>query len=189
MAVPGPHSGLMVEVPEAEPAVTRHRERLDASARLGVPAHITVLSPFMPPQAIGPAELTRLEHLFAAFSPFRFQLDRTAWFGDEVLWLAPRDPGPFRALTRSVTGAFPAFPPYQGQFGDSAPHLTVGHGCPVTDLHAAEESVRGCLPIDAQATAVALVTQQSIEGQWTKAATFPLARQQPAHHEVSLEYQ
>jgi hypothetical protein len=92
MAVPGLHSGLMVEVPEAEPAVARHRERLDASARLGVPAHITVLSPFMPPQAIGPAELARLEHLLAAFSPFRFQLDRTAWFGDEVLWLAPRDP-------------------------------------------------------------------------------------------------
>jgi hypothetical protein len=44
---------------------------------------------------------------------------------------------------------------------------------PLTDLHAAEESVRGCLPIDAQATAVTLMTQQSIEGQWTKAATFP----------------
>lgn len=188
MAAPGPHSGLMVQVPEAEPAVARHRQRLDASARLGVPAHITVLSPFMPPLAIGPAELTRLKHLFAAFSPFRFQLDRTAWFDDAVLWLAPRDPGPFRALTRSVTDAFPAFPPYQGQFGDSAPHLTVGHGCPPADLHAAEESVRGWLPIDAQATAVVLVTQQSIEGQWTKAATFRLARQQPARHEVSLEY-
>jgi 2'-5' RNA ligase superfamily len=175
MTNPGPRSGLIVEIPEAEPAVARHRERLDANARLGIPAHITVLFPFMPPGVIGPAALAELEHLFAAVSRFRFQLDRTDWFGDEVLWLAPRDPGPFRALTRRVVAAFPAFPPYQGQFGDSVPHLTVGHGHPVTDLRAAEESVRAHLPIDAQATTVALVTQQSAGGQWTKAAAFPLA--------------
>ena len=175
MTDPGPRSGLMVEIPEAEPAVARHRERLDASARLGIPAHITVLSPFMPPRAIGPAALTRLEYLFAAVSQFRFQLDRTAWFGEEVLWLAPRDPGPFRALTRAVVQAFPAFPPYEGQFGDSTPHLTVGHGHPLTDLRAAEASIQAHLPIDAQATAVTLVTQQSTGEQWTKAATFTLA--------------
>jgi len=175
MAAPGPHSGLIVEIPEAEPAVARHRERLDASARLGIPAHITVLFPFMPPQAVGPAALTGLEHLFAAVSRFRFQLDRTAWFGDEVLWLAPRDPGPFRALTRAVVQAFPAFPPYKGQFGDPVPHLTIGHGHPLTDLRAAEASVRAHLPLDAQATAVTLVTQQSTAGQWTKTATFTLA--------------
>jgi hypothetical protein len=175
MADPGPRSGLMVEIPEAEPAVARHREQLDASARLGIPAHITVLSPFMAPRAIGPAALTSLEHLFAAVSRFRFQLDRTAWFGDEVLWLAPRDPGPFRALTRAVVHAFPAFLPYEGQFGDSAPHLTVGHGHSLTDLRAAEVSVQAHLPIDAQAAAVTLVTQQSARGQWTKAATFTLA--------------
>lgn len=111
MADQRPRSGLMIEIPEAERAVARHRERLDASARLGIPAHITVLSPFILPQAISTAALARLERLFAAVSQFRFQLDRTAWFGDEVLWLAPHDPGPFRALTRSVVEAFPAFPP------------------------------------------------------------------------------
>jgi hypothetical protein len=175
MAAPGPHSGLIVEIAEAEPAVARHRERLDASALLGVPAHITVLFPFMPPQAIGPVALTELNRLFLAVSQFRFQLDHTAWFGDEVLWLAPRDPGPFRALTRAVVRAFPAFPPYEGAFGDSTPHLTVGHGHPPTDLRAAEEAVQARLPIDAQATAVTLMTQQSTAGQWTKAATFSLA--------------
>jgi hypothetical protein len=55
----GPQSGLIIEVPEAEPAVRQHRERLDASAPLGIPAHITVLFPFMPPETIGAATLTR----------------------------------------------------------------------------------------------------------------------------------
>jgi hypothetical protein len=32
---PGPRSGLIVEVPEAEPAIARLRERLDASAPYG----------------------------------------------------------------------------------------------------------------------------------------------------------
>jgi hypothetical protein len=65
MANPGPRSGLIIEVPEAEPAVRQHRERLDASAPLGVPAHITVLFPFMPPEAIDAAAVTKLEELFA----------------------------------------------------------------------------------------------------------------------------
>jgi 2'-5' RNA ligase len=175
MTSTGQLSGLIIEVPAAEAVVATHRQHLDASARLGIPAHITVLFPFMQPSTIDQAAMTRLEHLFATVRQFRFQLDHTAWFGDQVLWLAPADSGPFRTLTRSVVGAFPAFLPYQGQHGDSIPHLTIGHGHPVTDLRAAEESVQGHLPIDAQATAVTLMTQQSAEGQWARAATFSLA--------------
>jgi 2'-5' RNA ligase len=172
---PGPHSGLILEIPEAEPAVARHREQLDASAPLGVPAHITVLFPFMAPATIGTAALTQLEHLFSAVSQFSFRLDHTGWFGDDVLWLGPRDPGPFRALTRRVFEAFPAFPPFGGQFDDVVPHLTIGHGRPLNDLRTAEESVRALLPIDGHAATVTLMTQQSTAGQWARTATFTLA--------------
>ena len=65
MSLDGPRSGLIIEVPEAEPAVRWHRERLDANAPLGIPAHITVLFPFMPPEMIDAAARTRLEGLFA----------------------------------------------------------------------------------------------------------------------------
>jgi 2'-5' RNA ligase superfamily len=179
MANPGSQSVLIVEVPEAEPAVARYRERFVANARLGVPAHITVLFPFMSPQAIGPAVIAELEHLFAAVSRFRFQLTHTNWFGDEVLWLGARDPAPFRALTRCVAETFPDFPPYEGQFGAAesaaSPHLTVGKGHPVTELRSAEACVRSHLPIDGKATSVTLMTQASTGGQWTKTATFALA--------------
>lgn len=174
MASPGPHSGLIIEVPEAEPAVRHHREHLDASAPLGIPAHITVLFPFIPPETIDTAALTALAHLFAAVSRFRFHLDHTDWFGDEVLWLAPRDSGPFRALTQRVFRVFPAFPPFEGHFDDVVPHLTIGHGHPLSDLRTAEASVQARLPIQASATAVTLMTQQSAGGHWTKAATFSL---------------
>jgi 2'-5' RNA ligase len=170
-----PQSGLILEVPEADPVVGQHRARLDASAPLGVPAHITVLFPFMPPGRIDETVLAELERLFAAVTRFRFRLDDTGWFGDDVLWLAPRDPCPLRALTQRVFEAFPAFPPFEGQFDDVVPHLTIGHGRPLNDLHIAEESVQAQLPIDSHATAVTLMTQQSAAGPWTKAATFTLA--------------
>jgi Domain of unknown function (DUF5753) len=68
-----------------------------------------------------------------------------------VLWLARRDPGPFRALTSRVCPAFPAFPPYGGQFDDVIPHLTIGHGHRLTDLRAAGQSVQPHLPISVPA--------------------------------------
>jgi len=174
VATRGPHSGLIVAVPEAEPAVARHRERLDGTAPLGVPAHITVLFPFLAPGRIHPSVLVELEHLFAAVGRFSFRLERTDWFGEDVLWLAPADPVPFRALTLRVYEAFPACPPFEGEFDEIIPHLTVGHGHPVDDLRAAEAAVQEHLPIEAHATAVSLMTQRTPGGRWTRAASFTL---------------
>jgi 2'-5' RNA ligase len=171
----GSPSVLLCEVPEAEPAVSRFRERLDDNASVGIPAHITVLYPFMAPRLIGPHELAKLAQLFAAVSRFRFELVRTDWFGDEVLWLAPGDAAPFRSMTDLVYEAFPSFPPFGGQYEEVVPHLTIGLGRSVDDLRAAEEALQAHLPIASTAIAITLLTEQSAGGQWARAATFPLA--------------
>jgi len=54
-------SAFIVRVPEAEPRVGALRERFDASVRLGVPAHITVLVPFMSPERISAAVLAEAQ--------------------------------------------------------------------------------------------------------------------------------
>jgi hypothetical protein len=171
----GNESVLLVEVPAAEAVVGRHREHLDANALLGIPAHVTVLSPFMPPQMIGPVVLAELEQVFASIRRFHFQLASTGWFGEEVLWLAPTDPAPFHALIDGVYQAFPAYPPFEGRHDVVIPHLTIGHGHPVNELRAAEQSIQPQLPIEADATTVTLMTEQSAGGQWANAATFALA--------------
>jgi hypothetical protein len=171
----GTESVLLVEVPAAEAAVRWHRERLDANASLGIPAHITVLSPFMAPQLISQLVLAQLERVFGSIRRFHFQLAATGWFGEEVLWLAPTEPGRFSALTDAVYEAFPAFPPFGGRYDEVIPHLTVGHGRPVHELRAAEKTVQPQLPIEADATTVTLMTEQSTGGQWARAATFTLA--------------
>jgi hypothetical protein len=172
---PGPESGLLVEIPEAEPAVRRFRERLDPSAALGVAAHITVLYPFIPPAVLDAAVLGQLERLFAAVPRFAFRLDRTSWFDQRVVWLAPSDPGPFQTLTQRVVEAFPAYPPYGGDFGGNMPHLTIGDGQPADDLRAAEESIRPLLPITGEVAAVSLIAQEFPDGQFRQVAAFPLA--------------
>jgi 2'-5' RNA ligase len=170
----GLESALIIEVPEAEAAVHRYRERFDANALLGIPAHITVLAPFMPAQMIDAPVLIQLGQLFADVSAFQFRLDHTDWFSDHVLWLSPGDPGPFRDLTQRVFQEFPAFPPFEGKHDVVVPHLTVAYGHPLADLRAVEEAIQDNLPIDARAAAVALMAEQSAGGSWTKAATFTL---------------
>jgi 2'-5' RNA ligase len=168
-------SGLVLEVPEAEAAVGRHRAVLDANARLGVPAHVTVLFPFVPPAQIDPVVVAELRRILAGTAAFDFRLTRTAWFGDEVLWLAPEDPQPFRILTELVHTAFPGFPQFEGQFDDVVPHLTVAHGCDLEDMQAAERAVEQHLPIGGRARKVTLMAQADDSGTWTRHTTFPLA--------------
>jgi 2'-5' RNA ligase superfamily protein len=173
-------SALLVTVPAAEPAVARHRSRLDTSAAVGVPAHITVLYPFLPPDLIDTDTHATLARLFASVPGFRFTLDQTRWFPDPVLWLGPSDPAPFSALTELVVAAFPSCPPYGGQVAEVIPHLTIGDGAPRADLEAAEAQVRLHLPIETEATSVILMTgpspsSASAGSRWRSLAKFPLA--------------
>jgi 2'-5' RNA ligase len=173
-------SVLLITVPAAEAAVALCRSRLDSSAPLGIPAHVTVLYPFVPPAAVDADVLASLARLFSSVGEFSFVLDRTGWFGDRVLWLGPEEPAPFRALTQLVFSAFPSCPPYGGQFEDVVPHLTVGHTGSLSDLRAAEEAVRPHLPIAGKAAEVTLMTGPPAGGLWTTVAVFPLGYGQPA---------
>lgn len=162
-----------MEVPEAEPAVGSWRARLDRTAALGVPAHVTVLFPFAEPAAIDDPTLATLGELFTAAAAFEFRLARSAWFDDRVVWLAPEPAEPFLHLTSLVAAAFPAYPPYEGQFPDVVAHLTVGdHGTP-DQLLAAERGVLPHLPISAAARTVSLMVEQP-DGRWERRTTFAL---------------
>jgi 2'-5' RNA ligase len=173
-------SALLVVVPAAEAAVGRHRARLDRSARDGVPAHLTALYPFLPPLSIDDLVLAALRRLFAGFPSFAVTLDRIGWFGEEVVWLGPRDERPFRALTSGVFAAFPDCPPYGGRHADVVPHLTIGDQGDPAALRAAAAAVRGHLPVAAQVTEVTLMAGPppgnpgSPPGRWRALAAFPL---------------
>jgi 2'-5' RNA ligase len=173
-------SALLLAVPAAEAAVGAHRARLDPSARDGVPAHITVLYPFLPPAEIGPGVLAELSRLFAGTPRFDFTLDRVRWFGESVVWLGPSDESPFRALSKRAARAYLSCPPYGGEHPDTVPHLTVGQRGETAELRAAAEAVRPLLPITARATEVTLMAgpepgrNLGPPGQWRTVTSFLL---------------
>ena len=171
------HSAVLVPVPEAERVVSHHRARLDAAAAAGVPAHVTVLYPFVPPSAITAGTVAALAQAVASVAAFTCRFPATAWFGQEVLWLAPRPDEPFRALTSAVCAAFPGYLPYGGGFDDVIPHLTVGDRPVggVTDLRAAEAELRPRLPISARVGRVWLMTGSAAPDSWRTVAELPLA--------------
>lgn len=123
----GPVSALVVLVPEAEPLVQDLRARHDPSAADGVPAHVTVLVPFLEPAAITAADLDTLRDLFARRPAFDAAFAEVGRF-PATAWLAPQPAAPFVALTQAVWARWPSHPPYGGAFAGSVPHLTVADG-------------------------------------------------------------
>jgi hypothetical protein len=87
---------------------------------------------------------------------------------------SPRATTPPRPDPAHLPG-LPRIPPFEGRFDEVIPHLTIGHGHPVNDLRAAENSVQAHLPIDGHADAVTWITQKSAGAHWVKGATFTLA--------------
>lgn len=137
-------------------------------------AHVTVLFPFVPPSAVDATVLRTLRDLFAGVHAYSYAFERTAWFDDQVLWLAPSDDRGFRRLTSLVHAAFPAYPPFGGVFADPVPHLTVGHEAPVEELRAAEAELAGSPPVRGQARAVTLLVQPDPQRPAQVQEQFPL---------------
>ncbi|HEX7441465.1 MAG TPA: 2'-5' RNA ligase family protein [Caldimonas sp.] len=167
-------SAFIVRVPEAEPYVATLRERLDPSARLGVPAHVTLLYPFMAPERIGGAVLERARALAASSAPFAYRLAGIRRFPG-VLYLSPQPGAPFVELTLRLAREFPEHPPYGGRHADIVPHLTVAQA-DAQELAAAEVELRAALPrsggVAARCNDLALIENSS--GRWRPVQTFPL---------------
>lgn len=170
-------TAVIVPVPAAETAVSEHRRRLDVAAAWGVPAHVTVLFPFVPPTEVDDEVIARLAAVFSAAGPFDCTFDRCGWFGDDVLWLAPDRDQEFRDLTEQVVEQFPLYVPYGGAHDDVVPHLTVGESRrgTVDDLEAAESDLCGKLPITARIDHALLMAGSDQADSWRTVATLPLS--------------
>jgi hypothetical protein len=165
-------SAVVVPVPEAEPRVGALRAALDPSAALGVPAHVTIMFPFVPPSDIDDGVLAALRNVFAAAPAFEVEFSTVRWFSD-VVWWAPEPAEPFVALTRAVSARF-GMTPYEGGHGDAVtPHLTIGHGAPIERMRAAEAEVTAGPPVRAAVRSAVLMTGSRAPASWTTVAELP----------------
>jgi 2'-5' RNA ligase len=143
-----PQSAIFVPVPEADAAIGTWRAVHDPRARSGVPAHITLVVPWLPPAEINERHFDEVDALLSRQRAFDYSLDKVQWFGDRVLWLAPTPAEPFKRLTWLLAAHF-GTPPWQGEFPEVVPHLTVGIAGYAVDSTLAEaaEDIAPRLPL------------------------------------------
>jgi SAM-dependent methyltransferase len=170
-AIPAPDtSALLIEVPEAEPIVGEHRRRWDP-AGVPVPAHVTVLFPFLDPALIDASVRADLGRIVARTAPFELTFREVGRFPD-VVWLAPEPRGAVTALTDAVVQRWPSHPPYGGAFETVIPHLTVADGALPDVLDRLERDLHASLPFTTSVRKLTLVCR--VGGRWHDLARFRL---------------
>jgi 2'-5' RNA ligase len=168
-----PETALICRVPEAEPFIARYRQRFDPSARRNVPAHVTILYPFLAPDEIDAEVLAVLRGIAGKVRRFDYRLSKTRRF-PVSLYLAPEPDHAFATLTDAVYRAFPDHPPFAGKFDTVVPHVTVAHADD-PQLCEIEIELRIALPpagVPARCEEVVLIENSS--GRWEPMHTFAL---------------
>jgi 2'-5' RNA ligase len=164
---------VIVKVPEAESLVHEWRLRHTYDAPLGMPAHVTLLFPFVPAERLTDEVETRLAEIVAATQPFDVTFPRTARFVD-ILYLKPQPSEPFSELTRAIVAEWPEHPPYEGEHDTVIPHLTVAESEDQAHLEQIGAKVEAGLPVHADVTEAQLYTEDA-EGRWHERRRLPLA--------------
>ena len=137
-----------------------------------MPPHVTLLVPFVHASRMTSEMLEIVGEAIAAFRAFSFRLQRVGRF-ETVVYLAPEPAEPFVQMTMSLVSAFPEQRPYENEFDDIVPHLTVAIGNDQSLLDDVERQVEGALPIDAHAERVEVV-ERGEDGTWGTRTKFPL---------------
>jgi 2'-5' RNA ligase len=167
-------SAFIVSVPEAEACVGPMRDRYDASARLGAPAHVTIFVPFMPAERITPAVLAQVQAALNQVRSLTFSLETVGRFA-ATAYLAPEPDQPFITLTRALVRRFPEFPPFRGEHEPVVPHLTVANGNASEAAAAAAELatlIHTHGPIRGFCSSVSLIENST--GRWKQIHVFAL---------------
>ena len=167
-------TALVVLVPEAEPVVGPWRARHDPVAAIGVPAHITLIHPFLD-DPVGPRQLEDLREILSGQPRFSYRLGGGGRF-DATLYLMPEPAEPFRLLVRTLVDRF-GVKPYEGRhWPEIVPHLTVGDRMEPAALVRLEaefsEVAAARLPLDCTASAVVLLAHRN--GWWHRIASVAL---------------
>lgn len=133
---------LLLVTPDAEPLVGNWRAEHDWAARFGIPAHVTIRTPFLPPEEWTDPALSRLE----TFLPVGVTLARLEdRLGALVIVVEPDDE--LRELTDATTRAWPNLAPHKGDWATFAYHVTVARTRDDQVRASASEAIAPHLPL------------------------------------------
>ena len=109
-------TALIVPMAGVDPVVRPIRQALHGSGDAGMPAHVTLMYPFLPLEEVDETVRAQLRGLFSRFRTFRTVFRRAVRM-DGLLYLEPEPGEAFVALYGGVRKAWPALLPYEGKYG------------------------------------------------------------------------
>ncbi len=162
---------MLLHVPEAEPLVGAWRTEGDPAAAMGIPAHVTLLYPFLPTERIDEGVLAELSWFFSHVDAFDVGFHAVREFaGSGVVYLDPVG-HELDDLAASLARRWPETPPYRGEVDRPHAHLTVVH-TDDSDLRArACKGVQSGLPVRARAATAELWSCDDA-GSWSRGEQF-----------------
>ncbi|MGW7086824.1 2'-5' RNA ligase family protein [Streptomyces sp. NPDC054871] len=166
-------TAVLALLPDAEPLLELAAQVDARVVRPGVPAHATLLYPWLPAEAIGATELERLRTALVRATPevgrISLRLAEVERAGTFVGVPAPE----LHSLATAVRTAFPEQVPYGGRFGQEPPvHVTVALDAAAHTAADIARRVTGRLPISTEVSAVHVVALTP-DG-WQALAEMPL---------------
>jgi 2'-5' RNA ligase len=159
-------SALLIPISGLDQFVDRWRLELDPARQRAIPTHVTVLYPFVPPDALTTEIIEQLRNLFVDVQVFPIKFSESKWFDETVLYLTPDPDSMFRQLTAMTVAAFPDYPPYEGRHPDLTPHLTLANSADKDRSRAAELDIVSHLPTATVADRAWLMTGPKVSGSW-----------------------
>jgi 2'-5' RNA ligase len=143
----------------------RLRRRRVANAAVGVPAHLTLLHPFIEPAGLDGAVRGRLRAVAARHAAFDYRQSGLAEWPDAI-YVAVEPVGSFVRLHRDLQAEFPDWPIYgAGADFEFVPHITIADRAGRLESGVREDPGWSALPRRARAEAIDVIATRP-EGRW-----------------------
>lgn len=153
-----PNRSAVIAVIALPADLAAQRDGADRMAALGVPAHVTILFPFLHVGELAEPVRSTLAGIAADAAPFIARFAHVERH-DGTVWLLPADQRPFLDLTRAVAAAWPDHPPYEGIHDELIAHLTLVESPDARALDAAQEAAVNTGPLEAQVDALTVIVE------------------------------
>ncbi len=139
-------TALVLLTPELDPLLTRVRARCPSAVRAGIPAHLTLLHPFVPEAVLDDRARRRCAEIMRARPRMGVRFDACE-VRPGFVSVVPRPVAPLMDLIAEIRAAWPDVEPYGGRY-PAHPHVTLGLHVPAPDEQDVVEIVMRALPLD-----------------------------------------
>jgi 2'-5' RNA ligase len=167
-------TAVVIVLDDARPQLEPVRAEFHAgSVAMGIPLHVTLLSPFAPP---GQLDEAALADVFAQFDAFTLTLTGLATW-PLVVYAVPEPRKRLLAMMHALFEKYPEYPPYEGEIAEPEPHATLTELAPDGSLAEIAAAIRAktesLFPITCEVRDVALLEEYEPD-RWRERRRFPL---------------